>query len=125
MVNWKPARQAVAQVFWHDRFKVYASKPTTNDIGEETEETGASIGEFEGNVQYQPISKAAKESGIVTPQFMRISCPKSINLIRGQLYAVEVTKARVQIKQNEIWEVMDWVESQISTVINCKRRETV
>ena len=96
-----------------------------DEIGEVSEAPGDSLGSFAGNIQYQPISKEQREQGVVTPQNARVSTIKGIGLVRGERYFLKIVSARVEFDTNEYWEVVDWVEGQLSTVITLKRRQEV
>jgi phosphohistidine swiveling domain-containing protein len=125
MIDWTNARQIVAGTFFGDKFALLEVTPIADDLNEETELLSSLVGEYDCNIEYAPISKVAREAGIVSPQQMRVSCEKGVPIIRGRKYAVQIISARLQIQVNEVWDVLDWVEGQISTVINCRRREIV
>jgi hypothetical protein len=125
MIDWTRARQNVADTFFYDKFALIEITPIADDLNEETELLSSMVGEFDCNIEYNQISKAAREAGIVTPQQMRVSCSKATPIIRGRKYAVQIISARLQTQANEVWDVLDWIEGQISTAINCRRREIV
>ena len=125
MVDWKGAGEAVKSIFFEDTFALLPQVIEIDDIGEEVANPGEVIGQYVCNAQYQPISKQQKEQGLVTPQVLRISCQKSIPLVRGNVYYIKLIEARIQHNTDEVWEVTDWTEAQLSIVIMCKRSEVV
>lgn len=125
MIDWSGARQAVQEVFFEDEFTLHQAEESRDEIGEVSEAPGDSLGNFAGNIQYQPISKEQREQGIVTPQIGRVSTSKSLPIERGKRYYLKIIQARVEFDADEYWDVTDWTEGQISTVLMIKRREIV
>lgn len=125
MIDWAGARSLVSETFFEDKISLHPLEGQEDEIGEVSETPGDSLGEFSCNVQYQPISKEQREQGIVTPQNARVSTVKGIGLVRGERYFLKIVSARVEFDANEYWEVVDWVEGQLSTVITLKRRQKV
>ena len=125
MIDWSGARQAVQEVFFEDEFTLHQAEEAEDEIGEVSEAPGDSLGNFAGNIQYQPISKEQQEQGVVTPQNARVSTVKGIGLVRGERYFLKIVSARVEFDANEYWEVVDWVEGQLSTVVTLNRRQKV
>lgn len=125
MIDWAGARSLVSETFFEDKISLHPLEGQEDEIGEVSETPGDSLGEFSCNVQYQPISKEQREQGVVTPQNARVSTVKGIGLVRGERYFLKIVSARVEFDANEYWEVVDWVEGQLSTVITLKRRQKV
>ena len=125
MIDWTGARNIVSETFFEDKISLHPLEEQEDEIGEVSEAPGDSLGEFSCNIQYQPISKEQREQGVVTPQNARVSTVKGIGLVRGERYFLKIVSARVKFDANEYWEVVDWVEGQLSTVITLKRRQKV
>lgn len=125
MIDWSKAREQVAATFFNDTVEICPLESREDDIGQVFQDIGTPVGEYPCNIEYQNISKAMKEPGIETPQYARVSLSKDVPLVRGNQYVLRIVLARVQFDPQEYWEVNDWIEGQISTVLNIKRRETV
>lgn len=125
MIDWTGAKNIVSETFFEDKISLHPLEEQEDEIGEVSETPGDSLGEFSCNVQYQPISKEQREQGIVTPQIGRVSTSKSLPIERGKRYYLKIVQARVEFNADEYWDVTDWTEGQISTVLMIKRREVV
>lgn len=125
MIDWSNARNLVASTFFHDTVSLCPLVPVEDDVGEVCHEPGQPLGDFLSNLEYQPVSSSYKEAGMTFPQYARVSLSKDIQLDRNTKYLLRIVQARVTFDPEEIWEVVDWVEGQISTVLTIKRRESI
>lgn len=120
---WEQAAQTVSSIFFHDKIEIFEDELTSNEIGEELT-TPRSIGTFLCNIENNSSSTRQSQSGVSTPQTLRISLAKDVPISYNKTYTLKILKARISFS-NEVWKVDGWVEGQISTVITVSREVAV
>lgn len=116
---WEQARRAVAETFFKDSVELYEDRLSLNEIGEEIAEP-VLVGTHSCNIENSASSNKEGESGVSTPQTLRISLSKTVPLDYDKTYRIKIKTARIKFK-DEWWKVLGWVEGQISTVISASR----